>query len=83
VVLVPTEAPAALLHAGRRTDIGPGGATIGRAEDNEVVVSGEKVSRRHARVELREEGAYVSDLASHHGTAVNGEPLGPEPRLLP
>jgi ABC-type multidrug transport system ATPase subunit/pSer/pThr/pTyr-binding forkhead associated (FHA) protein len=56
--------------------------TIGRAEENEVVVSGEKVSRRHARVEQREDGAYVSDLGSRHGTAVNGEPLGEEPRLL-
>lgn len=81
-MLLPTEAPAALLYAGRRTEIGPDAVSIGRGEDNDVVVSGEKVSRRHARVERREDGAYVSDLGSRHGTTVNGEPLGSEPRLL-
>ena len=47
-----------------------------------MVVAGEKVSRRHARVEQRDGGVYVRDLGSRHGTAVNGEPVGDEPRLL-
>ncbi len=81
-MLSTTEAPAALLYGGRRTEIGAEPLSLGRSDDNDVVVAGEKVSRRHARVEQRDDGVYVRDLGSRHGTAVNGEPVGDEPRLL-
>jgi Nif-specific regulatory protein len=45
---------------------------VGRHEQNELSVSDHRVSRRHARFALSEQGWTVSDLGSTHGTAVNG-----------
>ena len=79
---LPTQAPSALLYGGRRTLIRDEPLTLGRAEESDVVMAGEKVSRGPRAVEPRDGGVFVSDLGSRHGTAVNGEPLGSEPRLL-
>ncbi|MEV7418075.1 FHA domain-containing protein [Streptomyces sp. NPDC089919] len=48
---------------------------IGRALDNELVVSDLQVSRHHA--EFRSAGGRfeIKDLGSHNGTYVNGQPL--------
>ena len=81
-MVLPTQAPSALLYGGRRTEIGDEPLTLGRGEENDLVVTGEKVSRSHAQIEPRDGGVFVSDLGSRHGTAVNGEALGSEPRLL-
>jgi ABC-type multidrug transport system ATPase subunit len=62
--------------------IGPQGVTIGRAEENDMVVSSERVSRRHARIEDRYGAFWILDLGSRHGTAVGGARLGSEPRRL-
>jgi ABC-type multidrug transport system ATPase subunit len=75
-------ATGALLHRGQRLAIGPEGLTIGRAEDNDLVVASERVSRHHARVEERDGGFWILDLGSRHGTAVNGTRLGAEPHRL-
>ncbi len=53
------------------------GLTIGRAEDNDIVLDDETVSRHHARL-LVESGigrpqVYIQDLASVNGVFVNGE----------
>jgi ABC-type multidrug transport system ATPase subunit len=80
---VPVEvSSAALLHRGRRIAIGSHGLAIGRAEDNDLVLARERVSRRHARIEERDGTCWIRDLGSRHGTTVNGEPLGAEPRRL-
>ncbi len=54
--------------------------TIGRAEDNDIVVDDRWVSRYHAQVR-REEGRYVVvDQDSKNGTLVNGQRIaGPAP----
>lgn len=54
--------------------------TIGRAEDNGIVVDDRWVSRYHAQVR-REEGRYVVvDQESKNGTLVNGQRItGPTP----
>jgi ABC transport system ATP-binding/permease protein len=75
-------AVAALLHRGRRIAIGSEGVSIGRAEDNDVVVSSERVSRRHARIEEHDRAFWIVDLGSRHGTALNGVRLEAEPRRL-
>jgi signal transduction histidine kinase len=44
---------------------------IGRDHDCDIRLPDRKVSRRHARVELAADGAFVEDLGSRHGTLLN------------
>jgi hypothetical protein len=47
--------------------------TIGRAEENDVVLYDEQgVSRRHARIQRQDNVYYVEDLGSANGTLLNG-----------
>ena len=46
--------------------------SIGRWEDNDVVVDDRWVSRYHAQVRREDEGYVVQDLSSKNGTFVNG-----------
>jgi uncharacterized protein YraI len=46
--------------------------TIGRAQDNDVVLDDPQVSRHHARVLHRGDQISVEDLGSTNGTLVNG-----------
>jgi diguanylate cyclase (GGDEF)-like protein len=46
---------------------------VGRADDADIVISDEGVSRRHARFYLRDKGAHVEDLDSSNGVYVNGK----------
>jgi pSer/pThr/pTyr-binding forkhead associated (FHA) protein len=48
---------------------------VGRATTADLRFPHLTVSRRHALVSLTEEGAYVTDLGSANGTAVNGQPV--------
>lgn len=54
--------------------------TIGRALDNDVRMSSTRVSRHHSRIEAKGDEAWVIDLNSANGTAVNGESV--DRRLL-
>ncbi len=44
----------------------------GRAPTADVRIDDPRVSRLHARIEMRDDGVYVEDLGSRNGTAVNG-----------
>lgn len=57
--------------------------TIGRAKENDVVLSDPRVSRRHARIEAGAGTATLVDLGSTNGTFVNGERVGEPLRLTP
>lgn len=46
---------------------------IGRHPSNEVSLEDASVSRRHASIEVTDEGVYVSDHGSANGTFVNGK----------
>ena len=46
--------------------------TIGRADDNAVVVADGRVSRHHARIQARRGALVLTDLGSTNGTRVNG-----------
>lgn len=49
---------------------------IGRALENELVVSDLQVSRRHAEFTAHPDGRFeIRDLGSHNGTYVNGQPI--------
>ena len=47
--------------------------SIGRMEDNDVVVDNLAVSRHHARLVREKDKYYLEDLSSHNGTFVNDE----------
>ena len=54
----------------------PDGVThMGRADENDIVLSGDLVSRKHARLTAKGDALQVEDLASRNGSKVNGEPL--------
>lgn len=49
---------------------------IGRALENELVVSDLQVSRNHAQFTATPDGRFeIRDLGSHNGTYVNGQPI--------
>src|SRR6202167_587935 len=53
---------------------------IGRATDNEIVVSDLSVSRYHAELRRDSRGGYeIADLSSHNGTYVNGQRIPSAP----
>jgi hypothetical protein len=56
--------------------------TVGRGGQNDLVLTGDEfASARHARIELRRDGAWVQDLESTNGTFVNGSRVTGAQRL--
>ena len=47
--------------------------SIGRMEDNDVVIDNLAVSRHHARLVQEKDKYFLEDLSSHNGTFVNDE----------
>jgi cardiolipin synthase len=66
-----------------RHAINNGMTTIGRAEENDVVISDPLVSRYHARLVLNAGICTLTDLDSGNGSFVNGERITGEKRLRP
>ncbi len=57
--------------------------TIGRGDDNALVLAQETVSRHHAKIERIKSVVYITDLDSRNGTKVNGTSIKPnEPHQL-
>lgn len=56
---------------------------IGRALECQVLLSDDGVSRKHARLKLRDGQLWLSDLGSHNGTRVNGQRAGANMALAP
>lgn len=46
--------------------------TIGRQDDNDIVLSDVKASRRHCVIEMKNGGILLRDLKSHNGTWIGG-----------
>ncbi len=59
----------------RAVEIGSGGLTIGRAEDNDLVARDGRVSRHHGRIVGRRGTLIYLDVGSTNGSKVNGEPV--------
>jgi ABC-type multidrug transport system ATPase subunit/pSer/pThr/pTyr-binding forkhead associated (FHA) protein len=56
---------------------------IGRALENELVVSDLQVSRHHAEFTATPDGRFeIRDLGSHNGTYVNGQPIAKSGTVL-
>lgn len=53
----------------------------GRAPSADLRIDDPRVSRLHARIEMRDDGVYVEDLGSRNGTAVDGEAVNGSRRL--
>lgn len=68
-------------HQGKRLELVNGAAWLGRADDSDLVLLDEGVSRRHARVERHGDAWLVMDVGSRNGTLLNGQPLSGVKRL--
>jgi hypothetical protein len=58
-------------HDGSLIQLPDGASTVGRADDNAVVLDDSRVSRYHARLSLVADRLDVRDLGSTNGTLVN------------
>jgi hypothetical protein len=77
---VPSPAlPRAIVHVtdpdgrSRAIAVPPGGLTIGRTTDNDLVARDVRVSRHHGRIATRRGTLVYEDLGSTNGSKVNGE----------
>ncbi|MFW6067752.1 MAG: GGDEF domain-containing protein [Myxococcota bacterium] len=66
---------------GRRHVLDAEPVLLGRGAENTLVLEGDSISRRHARIERRSNGYYVLDLQSTNGTYVNDELIDQECQL--
>jgi hypothetical protein len=57
---------------------GRGPWTVGRSQENDIVVPDPNVSRRHARLSRADNGFIVEDLGSTNGTLLDGAPIDRE-----
>jgi pSer/pThr/pTyr-binding forkhead associated (FHA) protein len=60
---------------GRRIVVGPGGATLGRSRQCDIVLGDANVSREHAEIRPRGGSWVVTDLGSTNGSRVNGRQI--------
>jgi pSer/pThr/pTyr-binding forkhead associated (FHA) protein len=71
-----------VVPVGKVVEAGPVPTTIGRSDDNVLVLDGDDyASGHHARVESGLDGTWVTDLDSTNGTYVNGERIEGRRRL--
>jgi pSer/pThr/pTyr-binding forkhead associated (FHA) protein len=57
--------------AGQRITVPPTGLTIGREQDNTLIIPDPAVSRHHARIAIEGGEVVLYDLGSTNGTFVN------------
>ena len=57
---------------------GRGPWTVGRSQENDIVVPDPNVSRRHARLSRADNGFVIEDLGSTNGTLLDGAPIDRE-----
>ena len=60
---------------GRRIPLVYGPLTLGRGSENLIRITGETVSRNHARIVIDEAGPAVEDAGSTYGTFVDGQQI--------
>ena len=63
--------------------VGPTGATLGRAPDNTIPIPDRRLSRYHARIEFAHGAYWLTDLGTTNGTFVNRARLTAPHQLRP
>ena len=69
--------------AGLVAAVPPGGASLGRSSQNDLVFHDQMLSRHHCRIYFDGDVPVVSDLATVNGTIVNGTTIAADTRLSP
>ncbi|NOK06289.1 MULTISPECIES: FHA domain-containing protein [unclassified Myxococcus] len=69
------------LQQGRELTFEAAEVNIGRTSENDLVLHDHGVSRRHARIVLRDDKYFVADMGSSNGTVLNGGLLSGEQQL--
>ncbi len=59
----------------RRFELTAGAVSLGRGEDNDIVIDDPAISRRHLIFRREADGVTVEDCGSRNGTVFNGAPL--------
>ncbi len=54
-------------------DLPAGTTQLGRADENDIVLSGDLVSRKHAKLHVNGDSLIFEDLGSRNGSKVNGD----------
>lgn len=71
----------ALIHGSKEYPLQSGPQIIGRGKDTDIPLYTPSTSRQHARIELDGGEVVLTDLASRHGTFVNGTRIEGSVRL--
>src|SRR3954468_4569289 len=56
-------------------DLPEGLTSLGRADENDIVLSGDLVSRKHAKITVHGDDLTIEDLGSRNGSRLNGQPF--------
>jgi pSer/pThr/pTyr-binding forkhead associated (FHA) protein len=70
-----------VLPDGRKRGLDSRVVTIGRSAENDIALDDDFASARHARIEPRRDGVWVTDAGSTNGTYVNAAKLTKPHRL--
>jgi len=76
-------AQAAVLAIRKVQDTFPDMITVGRTNNNDMVVADVSVSRFHAFFQLRDDGVALADAGSRNGTTIDGDKLEPRAPATP
>lgn len=55
--------------------------TIGRKDDNAIIISDQHVSGNHAKIIVRNDSLFIEDLNSTNGTYLNGSKISSKTKL--
>lgn len=61
------------INQGSRFDVTNSGATIGRSENNTIIIKEDTISSNHAKIVFSNGQFYIEDLGSSNGTFINGK----------
>ncbi len=71
------------LHDSREFNLLRPSTTLGRSESCDIQITTGHASRKHARIDVRDDGAWIEDLDSTNGTFVNNEKIEGSLHLRP